>query len=159
MQRKMCQVSTWDGITFSIPVPVQKGDVLGIYHFQPINEADSIIYYQEYSGPINYRSNSKKTGYNVYPLVFCSVSWVNVQYAKKWISFPILLYRYSFKLYVIIGNNVQWFKALSIKSYCSSYYIRYRLCSFSSQFNIGDSLIHSYIRYLYIQNSTYICVI
>ena len=33
----------------STPVPVQKGDVLGIYHFQPINEADSIIYYQEYT--------------------------------------------------------------------------------------------------------------
>ena len=53
----------------SIPVPVQKGDVLGIYHFQPINEADSIIYYQEYSGPVNYYNSSRKTGYNLYPLV------------------------------------------------------------------------------------------
>ena len=53
----------------SIPVPVQKGDVLGIYHFQPINKADSIIYYQQYSGPVNYHSSLMKTGYNLYPLV------------------------------------------------------------------------------------------
>ena len=53
----------------SIPVPVQKGDVLGIYHFQPINKADSIIYYQQYSGPVNYYNSSGKIGYNLYPLV------------------------------------------------------------------------------------------
>ena len=61
-----------------IPVPVQKGDVLGIYHFQPTSKADSIIYYQRHSGPVNYYSSSEKTGYNLYPLVsvvFCELMY------------------------------------------------------------------------------------
>ena len=57
----------WYNLT--VPVTVQSGDALGIYHYQPTSQADSIIYYQEYSGPVNYISDSGITGFNHYPLV------------------------------------------------------------------------------------------
>ena len=54
----------------SEPVPVQQGDILGIYHSQPTSDDDSIIYYQQYSGPTNYYgTDGQSTGYNMYPLV------------------------------------------------------------------------------------------
>ena len=53
----------------SVPVSVQKGDILGIYQYLPTSEANSVIYYQEYSGPRSYKTNSELTGYNEYPLV------------------------------------------------------------------------------------------
>ena len=51
----------------SVPVPVQQGDVLGI--FNQIDQPDAIIYHQQYSGPLNYYSTDVSTGSNEYPLV------------------------------------------------------------------------------------------
>ncbi len=53
----------------SEPVSVLDGDILGIYHYQPTSGADSIIYYQRFSGPVNYYASNSVTGFNVYPLV------------------------------------------------------------------------------------------
>ena len=53
----------------SSPISVQKGDFLGIYNYLPKNEADCLIYYQKYNGPINYYPNSSETGNNHYPLL------------------------------------------------------------------------------------------
>ena len=54
----------------SEPVSVLDGDILGIYHYQPTSEADSIIYYQRFNGPANYHANNNMpTGFNMYPLV------------------------------------------------------------------------------------------
>ena len=53
----------------SEPVSVLDGDILGIYHYQPISEADSVIYYQRYSGPVNYYASSSVTGFNFCPLI------------------------------------------------------------------------------------------
>ncbi len=53
----------------SEPVSVLDGDILGIYHYQPTSGADSIIYYQGYSGPVNYHASNSDTGFNFYPLV------------------------------------------------------------------------------------------
>ena len=53
----------------SSPIPVQQGDFLGIYNFLPKDEADCLIYYQKYNGPINYFPNSSETGNNHYPLL------------------------------------------------------------------------------------------
>ena len=74
----------------SIPLPVTQGDILGIYHHQPTTEADCVIYYQQYSGPLNYNSSSEETGYNFYPLVsvvFGKYVYVFVQVGtlKVWI--------------------------------------------------------------------------
>ncbi len=53
----------------SEPVSVLDGDILGIYHYQPTSGADSIIYYQKYSGPVNYYASMSVTGFNFYPLI------------------------------------------------------------------------------------------
>ena len=55
----------------SKPVSVQQGDVVGIY--QPPADAESILYYQGYSGPLQYCENETDQHsvleYNVYPLL------------------------------------------------------------------------------------------
>ena len=55
----------------SNPVLVKAGDILGIY--QPtVDKAESILYYQNHNGPLNYYINNTTivpTGYNHYPLV------------------------------------------------------------------------------------------
>ena len=61
------EFSRWYNL--SVPVSVEKGDILGIYQYLPTSEANSVIYYQEYSGPRSYKTNSELTGYNEYPLV------------------------------------------------------------------------------------------
>ena len=66
----------------SEPVSVLDGDILGIYHYQPIIEADSIIYYQRFSGPANYHANNMPTDYNMYPLV--SVIFGKWCYSYMW---------------------------------------------------------------------------
>ena len=53
----------------SLPIPVKKDDFLGIYNYLPKDEADCLIYYQKYNGPINYYPNSSETGNNHYPLL------------------------------------------------------------------------------------------
>ena len=53
----------------SSPISVKKDDFLGIYNYLPKNEADCLIYYQKYNGPINYYPNSSETGNNHYPLL------------------------------------------------------------------------------------------
>ena len=53
----------------SSPVSVQRNDILGIYNYLPENDADCLIYYQKYNGPINYSPDSSETGDNHYPLV------------------------------------------------------------------------------------------
>ena len=72
----------------SEPVPIEAGDVLGIY--QPAADvADSVIYYQEYSGPINFNGNNMPTDSNYYPLV-------SVKFGKDTINCPF------FNLYKIL---------------------------------------------------------
>ena len=53
----------------SEPVSVLDGDILGIYNYQPASQEDSVIYYQRYSGPVNYNASNSAIGFNVYPLV------------------------------------------------------------------------------------------
>ena len=53
----------------SSPISVQEGDFLGIYNYLPKDEADCLIYYQKYNGPINYFPNLSETGNNHYPLL------------------------------------------------------------------------------------------
>ena len=52
----------------SEPMPVKQGDLFGIY--QPSSDvADSVIYFQRYSGPVNYNQQNQPLDYNVYDLV------------------------------------------------------------------------------------------
>ena len=53
----------------SPPVSVQKDDILGIYNYIPTSGADCHIYYQRFSGPMNFYPNLSETGDNHYPLV------------------------------------------------------------------------------------------
>ena len=53
----------------SSPISVQEGDFLGIYNYLPKDQADCLIYYQKYNGPINYSPDLSETGDNNYPLV------------------------------------------------------------------------------------------
>ena len=53
----------------SSPISVQKDDFLGIFNYLPKDDADCLIYYQKYIGPINYYPNSSETGNNHYPLL------------------------------------------------------------------------------------------
>ena len=75
----------------SEPLAVQEGDLFGIY--QPKDTtADSVIYYQRYSGPIHYQyNNNSKSDYNVYHLVSVIFGMLQIVYGHNYIIILFLL--------------------------------------------------------------------